>query len=116
MLDRIDALADKMRAVSDALRRRPSGGLWSTVDDLVRFGSHHLDGAPDALHEPLSLDQLAVHAAPQMGEIQAAEDPVPVRAVALAGVQRAPRLGQHTASVLGGSGWPDRAANDEGQP
>src|SRR5438093_8046436 len=32
--------------------RRPSGGLWSTVGDLVRFGSHHLDGAPDTLHEP----------------------------------------------------------------
>jgi CubicO group peptidase (beta-lactamase class C family) len=24
--------------------RRPSGGLWSTVADLVRFGEHHLDG------------------------------------------------------------------------
>ena len=26
----------------------------------------------------------------------------------------APRLGQHTTSVLGSTGWPDRAANDEG--
>ena len=32
--------------------RRASGGLWSTVGDLVRFGTHHLDGARSALHEP----------------------------------------------------------------
>jgi CubicO group peptidase (beta-lactamase class C family) len=32
--------------------RRASGGLWSTVGDLVRFGTHHLDGARAALHEP----------------------------------------------------------------
>jgi CubicO group peptidase (beta-lactamase class C family) len=34
--------------------RWPSGGLWSTVGDLLRFGAHHLDsgGAPAALHEP----------------------------------------------------------------
>jgi CubicO group peptidase (beta-lactamase class C family) len=34
--------------------RWPSGGLWSTVGDLLRFGAHHLDsgGAPATLHEP----------------------------------------------------------------
>jgi CubicO group peptidase (beta-lactamase class C family) len=32
--------------------RWPSGGLWSTVDDLLRFARHHIDGAPAALHEP----------------------------------------------------------------
>ena len=31
--------------------RRPSGGLWSTVADLVRFGEHQLDADP-LLHEP----------------------------------------------------------------
>jgi CubicO group peptidase (beta-lactamase class C family) len=30
--------------------RRPSGGLWSSVDDLLRFASHHL-GAPGPLTE-----------------------------------------------------------------
>lgn len=32
--------------------RRPSGGLWSTVGDLLRFGAHHLSGAREALHRP----------------------------------------------------------------
>jgi CubicO group peptidase (beta-lactamase class C family) len=32
--------------------RWASGGLWSTVGDLLRFAAHHLDGAPAALHEP----------------------------------------------------------------
>jgi CubicO group peptidase (beta-lactamase class C family) len=32
--------------------RWPSGGLWSTVGDLLRFAAHHLDGAPAELHEP----------------------------------------------------------------
>jgi CubicO group peptidase (beta-lactamase class C family) len=32
--------------------RWASGGLWSTVGDLLRFGAHHLDGAPPELHEP----------------------------------------------------------------
>jgi CubicO group peptidase (beta-lactamase class C family) len=34
--------------------RRPSGGLWSTAADLLRFAAHHLDpdGAPAMLHEP----------------------------------------------------------------
>jgi CubicO group peptidase (beta-lactamase class C family) len=32
--------------------RWPSGGLWSTVADLLRFGAYHLDGAPPELHEP----------------------------------------------------------------
>jgi CubicO group peptidase (beta-lactamase class C family) len=32
--------------------RWPSGGLWSTTGDLLRFAAHHLDGAPAALHEP----------------------------------------------------------------
>ncbi len=31
--------------------RRPSGGLWSTVTDLVRFGEHQLTAKP-VLHEP----------------------------------------------------------------
>jgi CubicO group peptidase (beta-lactamase class C family) len=26
------------------VERRPSGGLWSTVDDLLRFAAHHLGG------------------------------------------------------------------------
>jgi len=42
------------RAVlSDAypVARRPSGGLWSTVGDLLRFGERHLDGY-DELHRP----------------------------------------------------------------
>lgn len=40
-------------ALEDAypVARRPSGGLWSTVADLVRFGRHHVD-AEAALHEP----------------------------------------------------------------
>jgi len=32
--------------------RWPSGGLWSTAGDLLRFAAHHLDGAPVELHEP----------------------------------------------------------------
>ncbi len=32
--------------------RWPSGGLWSTTADLLRFAAHHLDGAPAELHEP----------------------------------------------------------------
>jgi CubicO group peptidase (beta-lactamase class C family) len=32
--------------------RWPSGGLWSTAADLLRFAAHHLDGAPAELHEP----------------------------------------------------------------
>jgi CubicO group peptidase (beta-lactamase class C family) len=42
------------RAVlSDAypLARRPSGGLWSTVGDLLRFGERHLHGYEE-LHRP----------------------------------------------------------------
>jgi CubicO group peptidase (beta-lactamase class C family) len=31
--------------------RRPSGGLWSTVGDLLRFGEHHV-AEPSVLHEP----------------------------------------------------------------
>ena len=31
--------------------RRPSGGLWSSVADLLRFGEHHL-AEPSTLHEP----------------------------------------------------------------
>lgn len=34
--------------------RRPSGGLWSTVGDLLRFGAHHLGGPG-----PLSAEQRA---------------------------------------------------------
>ena len=43
------------RAVSEdryPAARWASGGLWSTVGDLLRFAAHHLDGAPAALHEP----------------------------------------------------------------
>src|ERR671935_221990 len=36
--------------------RRPSGGLWSTVGDLLRFGEHHLGGpgplTPESIAEP----------------------------------------------------------------
>jgi CubicO group peptidase (beta-lactamase class C family) len=32
--------------------RWPSGGLWSTAADLLRFAAYHLDGAPPELHEP----------------------------------------------------------------
>ena len=32
--------------------RWPSGGLWSTAGDLLRFAAHHLDGAHAELHEP----------------------------------------------------------------
>jgi CubicO group peptidase (beta-lactamase class C family) len=41
------------RAVVDdvyPLERRPSGGLWSTVGDLLRFAAHHL-GGPGPLSE-----------------------------------------------------------------
>jgi CubicO group peptidase (beta-lactamase class C family) len=31
--------------------RHPSGGLWSTVGDLLRFGAHHLESGAE-LHEP----------------------------------------------------------------
>ena len=34
--------------------RRPSGGLWSTVGDLLRFGAHHLGGPG-----PLTADSIA---------------------------------------------------------
>jgi CubicO group peptidase (beta-lactamase class C family) len=39
--------------VSDAYpaARRPSGGLWSTVGDLLRFGERHLDGYEE-VHRP----------------------------------------------------------------
>jgi CubicO group peptidase (beta-lactamase class C family) len=42
--------ADEQRPVDrDVPRaRRPSGGLWSSVDDLLRFAAHHL-GAPGPL-------------------------------------------------------------------
>jgi CubicO group peptidase (beta-lactamase class C family) len=40
--------------------RRPSGGLWSTVEDLVRFGAHHL-GA----RGPLSAETRALMREPQ---------------------------------------------------
>jgi CubicO group peptidase (beta-lactamase class C family) len=32
--------------------RWPSGGLWSTAADLLRFAAYHLDGAPSELHQP----------------------------------------------------------------
>ena len=40
--------------------RRPSGGLWSTVEDLLRFGAHHL-GA----RGPLSVETRAAMREPQ---------------------------------------------------
>jgi CubicO group peptidase (beta-lactamase class C family) len=38
--------ADEHRPVEDVYPRvrRPSGGLWSSVDDLLRFAAHHLGG------------------------------------------------------------------------
>lgn len=36
-----------------AVERRPSGGLWSTVSDLVLFGRHHLAERAE-LHEPVA--------------------------------------------------------------
>jgi CubicO group peptidase (beta-lactamase class C family) len=40
--------------------RRPSGGLWSTVGDLLRFAAHHLGGPG-----PLSSEQRALMGAPR---------------------------------------------------
>ena len=40
--------------------RRPSGGLWSTVEDLLRFAAHHLGG-----RGPLSAETLAAMREPQ---------------------------------------------------
>jgi CubicO group peptidase (beta-lactamase class C family) len=40
--------------------RRPSGGLWSTVEDLIRFAAHHLGG-----RGPLSLDARSAMCEPQ---------------------------------------------------
>src|SRR4051794_17497214 len=40
--------------------RRPSGGLWSTVDDLLRFAAHHLGG-----RGPLSEEQRSLMREPQ---------------------------------------------------
>jgi CubicO group peptidase (beta-lactamase class C family) len=40
--------------------RRPSGGLWSTVEDLLRFGAHHLGG-----RGPLSEELRAAMREPQ---------------------------------------------------
>ena len=34
------------------VERRPSGGLWSTAGDLLRFAAYQLDRAPATLHEP----------------------------------------------------------------
>ena len=44
--------ADEHRAVEDKYPcvRRPSGGLWSSVGDLLRFAEHHL-GGPGPLSE-----------------------------------------------------------------
>ena len=42
------------RAVTEdgyPVARRPSGGLWSTAGDLLRFATHHL-AEPGPLHEP----------------------------------------------------------------
>jgi CubicO group peptidase (beta-lactamase class C family) len=42
------------------VRRRPSGGLWSTVGDLLRFAAHHLGGTG-----PLSGEQRALMHTPR---------------------------------------------------
>lgn len=44
--EQVHPQADEHRPVDDAYprARRPSGGLWSTVGDLIRFAEHHLGG------------------------------------------------------------------------
>ena len=44
--DQVRPGADLHRPVHDSYPRvrRPSGGLWSSVEDLLRFGTHHLGG------------------------------------------------------------------------
>jgi CubicO group peptidase (beta-lactamase class C family) len=48
----VDPDSDEHRPVEDSYprSRRPSGGLWSTVADLLRFARHHL-GGPGPLTE-----------------------------------------------------------------
>jgi CubicO group peptidase (beta-lactamase class C family) len=55
--------SDEHRPVVDAYPRvrRPSGGLWSNVGDLLRFGVHHA-GAPG----PLAPESIAELARPQI--------------------------------------------------
>jgi len=50
--NQVEPGADEHRAVEDKYPRvrRPSGGLWSSVADLLRFAAHHL-GAPGPLSE-----------------------------------------------------------------
>src|SRR5205085_11075987 len=48
------------------LARRPSGGLWSTVRDLLSFAAHHLGGPG-----PLSAEARAAMCAPRSGALGA---------------------------------------------
>jgi CubicO group peptidase (beta-lactamase class C family) len=55
--NQIEPGADEHRPVEDRYPRvrRPSGGVWSSVDELLRFGAHHLVGpgplTPDSIAE-----------------------------------------------------------------
>jgi CubicO group peptidase (beta-lactamase class C family) len=58
----VDPGGDEHRQWQDAYPRvrRPSGGLWSNVDDLLRFASHHLGGSgplPDELRSEMQTRQ-----------------------------------------------------------
>src|SRR5919201_211580 len=54
--NQVEPGSDEHRPVEDAYPRvrRPSGGLWSSVEDLLRFAAHHLGGPG-----PLSADAVA---------------------------------------------------------
>jgi CubicO group peptidase (beta-lactamase class C family) len=56
--DQVTPGSDDHRPVDHAFPRvrRPSGGLWSSVEDLLRFAAHHL-GRPGPL-TPESIDEL----------------------------------------------------------
>jgi CubicO group peptidase (beta-lactamase class C family) len=61
--DQVEPGSDEHEAVVDDYPRvrRPSGGLWSSVDDLLRFASHHLGGPG-----PLSPESIAELQRPQI--------------------------------------------------
>lgn len=56
--------ADEHRPVEDVYPRvrRPSGGIWSSVNDLLRFAAHHLGGPG-----PLSPESVSEMQQPQIG-------------------------------------------------